>query len=385
MPNVLGNYDEEMFAQLALIQLEKELGMGGRVHRGYDPTPKAKGSQIGIRRPSTFVAQEEPSSAQDVNTEEVNISLNFHWGTKIKLTDKDLSLSVDQVVTDHVRPMAVAIADKIDQTLCALYKDIPWVSPQTSTPVVSDLAAARKIMRDMNVPLGDESQLHYMMDSTTELEFIKALAASPSLVTDPSSLRRGSIGRLFGFDCFPNQNTPIHTSGVAADATGAVDFGSGTTAVYAVGTTTMHIDALTSGATLKTGDTFVLTNHTQRYVLTADGANESGGDIDITFAPPLKVAADENEVITFVLTGSAKAQTLAWHTHAFALAMAPLSTMGADVGGARMATVSDPKTNLSLRSRLFYVGNDSAVYMALDALWGVKTLNPNLAVRVYDV
>jgi hypothetical protein len=37
--------------------------------------------------------------------------------------------------------------------------------------------------------------------------------------------------------------------------------------------------------------------------------------------------------------------------------------------GARSATVSDPITNLALRSRLFYGGNASKVYVALDVLY----------------
>lgn len=382
--NTLGNYDETFFAQAALMQLEKELGMAGRVHRDYDPTPRARGATISIRRPSTFTAQQEPSSAQDVATEMVDMTLNQWYGVKFGLTDKDLTLSAPQIIEDHIRPAAVAIADKIDQTLAALYLDVPWVSPQTSTPVLADLAAARKIMRDNKVPLNMRGSLHYMIDSTTEMEYVKALSAVTNALTSDDALREGSLGRLYGYDVFANQNTPVHTSGVAADAAGAVDKGSGTTNTYPAGTTTMHIDGLTSGATLKAGDTFVLTDHTQRYVLTADGTNESSGDIDIAFSPPLKEGADENEVITFILTGSAKAQTLAWHRNAFALAMAPLSDMGGQLG-ARISTISDPTTNLSLRARMFYVGNDSTVYVGLDALWGVKTLDPNMAVRVYDV
>jgi len=43
--------------------------------------------------------------------------------------------------------------------------------------------------------------------------------------------------------------------------------------------------------------------------------------------------------------------------------------------------VSDPVTNLSLRSRMWYDGEHSTVKVSLDALWGVKILNPNLGVR----
>ena len=61
--NTLGNYNETFFAQEALIQLEKALGMAGRVYRGYDPNPQVKGSTIQIRRPSSFTAQAAPMAA----------------------------------------------------------------------------------------------------------------------------------------------------------------------------------------------------------------------------------------------------------------------------------------------------------------------------------
>ena len=60
---------------------------------------------------------------------------------------------------------------------------------------------------------------------------------------------------------------------------------------------------------------------------------------------------------------------------------APLSELGGQLG-AKIATVADPQTGLSLRSRLFYDGSNSKVIVALDVLYGVKTLEPNRAVRL---
>jgi hypothetical protein len=380
----LGNYNEDFFAQEALIQLEKVLGMAGRVHRGYSPESKARGDTISIRRPASFTSTSMPATASDVITDSVDITLNKWEGVVFGLTDKDLSLSADQIISDHIRPAAYAIADKVDQTLAALYLDIPWVLAQTATPALADIAAVRKIMLDNRVPLNDKTMLHGMIDSATELAYLTAMsAAGQQQNTQDPSLREGSMGRLFGFDVFANQNTPTHTSGVAADATGAVDFGSGTTAVYAAGVSTIHIDGLTDNGTLLIGDSFIITGDSQRYVLTANGSESGTGDFDITFAPPLKQAVDEDTVVTFTLTGSAKSQNLYWHRNAFALATAPLSTLGDGVG-ARMATASDPITNLALRSRIWYDGTNAKVMVGLDILYGVKTLDCNLAVRHYD-
>lgn len=375
--NTLGSYDETFFAQEALIQLEKVLGMAGRVHRGYSPESKARGDTISIRRPASFTSTSMPSTQSDMATESVSITLNKWEGVTFGLTDKDLSLSAPQIITDHIRPAAVAIADKVDQTVAALYKDIPWVSAQTATPVLADIAAIKKIMRDNKVPLGDKTKLHYMIDSATELAYINALAAAAGNLSQDAALREGSMGRLYGYDTWCNQNTPTHTSGVAADATGTVD------GVNAVGATTIVFSAVTAGITWKAGDTFSIAGDSQRYVFTADGTDADGAAASATFAPALKVATAGTEVITITLNGASKAQCLAFHSNAFALATAPLSDIGGQLG-AKIAVISDPVTNLSLRSRLWYDGDNAKVMVGLDILYGVKTLDCNLAVRGYD-
>jgi hypothetical protein len=70
---------------------------------------------------------------------------------------------------------------------------------------------------------------------------------------------------------------------------------------------------------------------------------------------------------------------LMFHREAFALVMQPLEDAGP---GIISATVVEPTTGLTLRSRIWGSGGLGATIWALDALWGYKTLNPNLAVRL---
>ena len=80
MANTLGVYDPIFYAQEALIHLENALGLANRVHRGYDEERKSfgKGQTISIRKPSTFTVEDAPSTAQDLDTEYVDITLN-NW------------------------------------------------------------------------------------------------------------------------------------------------------------------------------------------------------------------------------------------------------------------------------------------------------------------
>jgi hypothetical protein len=373
--NTLGNYNETFFAQEALIQLEKVLGLAGRIHRDFSDATKGQGDTVQVRRPATFTAQDAPSTSQNVTTESIAVTVDKWKEVKFELTEKDLSLTNEKIISDHIRPAAVALADQIDQDLATLYKKIPWHSTLQATPVLGDIGKLRQIMFDNKVPLTDKSMLHYMVDGATELAFLNALAASGMQPNQQdSSLREGSMGRLYGFDVWANQNTPSHTSGVAADATGTID------GINAVGATSMLISAVTAGITVKEGDSFAITGDTQRYVITADATDADGAAMSISFYPALKQATSASQVITIFLGGASKKQTLAFHRNFACLATAPLTDMGNKLG-ANITTISDPITQLSLRSRIFYMPDSSVIKVALDVLYGFKMLDPNLAVR----
>lgn len=380
MSNTLGNYDPIFYAQEALIALNKALGMAGRVHRGYDPNPQQKGSVINITRPSVFEATEVNTSTggttQAVTPENVSITLDTWKEVKFGLTDKELTFTKEKIITDHITPAAYALADAIDQSLVALYKKIPWKEAISSTPVVTDITGVRKALFNNRVPMND---LHFMVDGDVEAGL---LALSAFATADGSGQAgidtqlRGSLGTRYGFEFFANQNTPAHTSGTAADVAGALN------ADIAVGDTQFVIKSLTDTQTFKAGDIVKITGDSQQYVLT-ENATVSSNTITAKVYPAIKKAASADALVTLVLpsgSGGTKNQCLAFHRHAFALAMAPLSDMGGRLG-AQIATVADPVTNLSIRSRLWYEGNTSTVKVALDALWGVQVLNPNLAVR----
>lgn len=382
MSNSLNYYVPEFYANEALILLENALGMGTRVHRGYDTDRKSfrKGEYVNIRKPSTLSAQNAPATAEDLDTGSVQVQLAYWREAKFKLTDKELSLSEDVLIEEHIAPAAYALAQDVDVKLAALYKDIPWYVDLNSTIALSDITDVYQVLFDNKVPLGNPNNVHYMMGGALQNGFQQLTAFNQwqgAGQVGVETQRSGSLGIKFGMECFANQNVQSHTAGTCADATGAIDYGSGTTAVYKKGATMVHIDGVTDGGTWKAGDTFVITGNTQRYAVTAD-VTFTGGEGDVYFTPPLVADVDENTVVTGRV--DTHVANLAFHRNAFALVTAPLSTMGNELG-AKIATVYNDKNGLSLRSRIYYVGNSSEVHVALDILYGVKTLDPNLAVR----
>jgi len=125
----------------------------------------------------------------------------------------------------------------------------------------------------------------------------------------------------------------------------------------------------------------VIAGNTQRYAVTAD-VTFTGGEGDVSFTPPLAAAVSDGDVVTGTIVASST-QNLAYHKNAFAMAFGQLPFELPNELGARVVSVTDPVTNLSIRSRLYYDGDNSKVVVVLDVLFGIKTLDGNLAVRPY--
>ncbi len=380
MANILTTgeaYDPYFYANEALAQLNKALGLAYYVYRGYDRTATDKGSTIKIRRPGVFAAQSMPISlanATDIAPDYMDMIVDQWYGTMFGLTDKELTYSREQIISEHVGPLAIGVADKIDQTLVALQKIIPWYLVGNTTDPVEDFPDIRQLMFDRKVPTGNR---RYMIGGGLQNAYEKeSIFYQANTGVDAAMLQRdGFLGRKFGFDIFANQNVTSHTSGTLADLAGAVLAGG-----FAAKAEVMSIDDLTDAETVVAGDTFVIAGNTQRYAIIAGTLTVAANTIAPTFTPGLAEAATADAVVTLRATDASEVGC-AFHRDAFALGMAPLSSLG-DGAGARIATVTDPITGITLRSTIFYDPATAKNYVRIDALWGVKTLNPNLAVNV---
>jgi hypothetical protein len=397
MTNTLSTYNPIFYAQEALIALEKALGLAGRVYRGYDDevTARTKGDTINIRVPGSFTAQDAPSAAQDITASSIDIKLDQHKEVKFALTDKELAYTSQRIIDEHIRPAAYALADKIDQSLAALVDDVPYFIDFTNPAAVADITNARRVMFDNKVNLEDEAMLHFMVSGVIEKELLDLQAFSQFQGSGQAGVDtqlRGHIGRRYGFNFFANQNVPSRTSQTIADALGAVNNGPG----YAAGIKTMAVNGLTISLTpaLKKGDIMQVTGHAQQYVVTADANTDGAGATTVSFygspnvqGGGLEAAVVNAQVVTFVPaggSGTTKVNSMAFHRNAFALGLARLPDFMDGEGVKVFSTPIDPKSGLSVRARTWADPNNSKYFVALDALFGIKTLDGNKAVRGRD-
>lgn len=400
MANTLGNYNPEFYAQEALIQLFKALGMSGRVHRGAEQERNGSGNQkgdtINLKRPTKFTAQTHVagtgSTAQDVVGENIAIQLNNHQEVKYKLTDRELAYTTEQIITDHITPAAYALADKIDQDLHALGSRVGPKAFVSGTASSAFITGPRKVLRNNEVPM-DAGMIHYLIDSGMEAAFLDLGIFHEARITgageNTAALMNGSLGQRFGVEVFASQNADTDVAALTSSATASTGAGDKIGAVnnaagYDANVSTIAVDGFNLAETTQIGDTFRIAGDPTVYTLTAATTFAAGAG-NLTFYPALRRNVLDNAVVTLVqlnaIEEAAHLRNLMFHRNAFALAFAPLPMTG-DGRGAQMATVTDPITGLSVRARMWYEGATGTNFVALDALYGTQVLDPMLGVQV---
>lgn len=390
MANTLGFYNPAFYANEALIWLTKSLGMASRVHTGFDEERRTfnKGDTINIRRPATFTVQDAPSTAQDINTESLPLLLDRWKEVKFKVSDKEFGFTGERIINEHVMPAAYALGDYIDQDLAALAYEVgPIVTAAAATYASADITSARKSLFDTLCPLFNPEMLSLMVSGKAEKDFLD----SSNFTTwngaggvGAASQQSGVLGSRFGFGrIWANQNVNQLNYSAFTLTTPTVN------GAHAKGVTSLAIAATTVNAqTIPKGFAFTIAGDTQIYAVTANVTVSGTAGATVSISPALQVAASNGAVITphasTPIAGlTTKDQNLAFHRHAFAMAFGKLPD-GSVLNelGVKTASVQDPISGIAVRARIYAVGNSSEIHVAIDALWGRRTLNPNLAARL---
>lgn len=383
MANSNGNYIPILYASEALIHLRKNLGLANRVHRGYDAERRSvgKGKTISIKRPSTFTSQSAPSSAQELAVGTVDITLSTWEEVKFALPDNEAAWADPSIITDHIAPAAYAIAASIDQDIVDLAVTVPHSYVETSSgtaATVAGILGTRKKLGDLRVPLRDQANMHYMVGTKAEADLLALSAFSQHQGAGQAGVdtqMSGYLARRYGFEFFTNQNVGTVTYANITDGAGTI------TEPAAVGDTTITVGGL-SDVALNKGTIIKFDTSGYEYAV-ATTVTPSGGAAVVTINPAIRVAEADNAAITVQTThdNAVLVQNLAFHRNWAALAFAALPDQMPNELGARAFTVMDPVTGLSLRARLWYDGDNSKTLCAIDALWGVKELDADLACR----
>lgn len=371
MPNTFLTVQD--IARQALLRLRNNIVMASLVHRDFSNDFQKKGDTILVKRPNTFEADEFTTtiSEQAITEGSVQVKLDKIADVSVPITSKELTLNINDFTEQITAPAMEALAQKIDADIMGLYIDIPYfVGAAGTTPDgLDDFANARKILNINKVPLMMRSGV---WDPTADSKFsILDAIVNADKSGSTQALREGAIGRVQGLNNYMSQNIKTHTAGgytALADVTATGASGASTVAFESA--------AGVSVATLLKGDVFTLDGY--QYVVTANTVAAVAGDIAaVAIYPALKTTVAADAVVFADVTARAHVANLAFHKNAFAFVNRPQAL---PQGGATGYIANFE--GLSIRVTMGYDMSTKTNTMSFDILYGVKTLQQELGVRI---
>src|SRR5438876_1434963 len=212
----LANAIVKLVAVDALPALMGNLVMGNLVNRDYEPTLAQAGEVVNVPIPPTLIANNIAEGgtvqAQNPNLGNAQIVLNTHAEATFQIPDVTKVLVVPDLLKLYMQPAVVALAERIETDLLALYAQftanavvgLPGVS---ITEAVID--AAETSLFQARVPTSTAKYL--VVDPATYSALRQIPRFSEYYTAGEAGLRAlvdGSVGKLKDFFIFRSQFVP---------------------------------------------------------------------------------------------------------------------------------------------------------------------------------
>jgi hypothetical protein len=242
MPSItsanVANAIVKLVAADALPALVGNLIMGNLVNRDYEPTLAQAGDTVNVPIAPQLVANNiaEGNAVQPQNPSLGNaqIVLNTHAEATFQIPDVTKVLAVPDLLRVYMQPAVVAIAEKIERDLLALYAGFSANTPlgTSGTPITEALLdQAETALFQAKVP--SSAPKYLIVDSNTYSQMRQISRFSEFQTAGDAGLRAivdGTIGKLKDFFVFRSQyvsktgSAPIATHNLAfcKDAIGLV-------------------------------------------------------------------------------------------------------------------------------------------------------------------
>ncbi len=365
------------------------------------------GDTVYISKPARFIpgtSADITSVIQDVKEEKVALTLDTRYVVPIALTSAEIATEAAlQSWTKRIlEPAVSSMAQYIEKSFYQKATQATYNTVGTAGSTVFDmdtiLAAGQKIDENGCPDLDDRFCLLNPAAQRSAVNSNKGLFQSSENIKD--QYVKGRMGTGMGFDFLSHNLGYTHTNG--ADVTGiAVE-----ASVVAIsnGMSTLGVDGVTSGATIKKGTVFTIAGvnavhpitkadlgYLQQFTVTADVTETAGNSVTLAISPSIyytttdprqNVSAapvDETGTLTFVGSASASyAQNLAFHKSAFRMVSVPLVMPD----GTDMASQSTSDGGFTIRVIRDYDVLTDKLIMRLDFLGGLAAVRPEWACRI---
>jgi hypothetical protein len=361
------------------------------------------GNSISINKPARFIpgsSADITSAIQEVVEEKTSLTLDIRKVIPVALTSAEIqnTLRLKDWTKRILEPAMSSIAQHIDQASLTLAKNYAEHIVGTPGSTVYDtdlmLSAREKLYKNGKAPMDDD--LIALLDSTAMRSAVNARKGYFSKQAElDKQYTRGYMGAGDGFKYYESNLLPRHTNG--ADVVFAVE---NSVVTIANGMTTLGVDGVTSGATIKAGTKFTIAScydvdpitkvalpNLKIFTVTADVTETASNQVTLAISPAIYYTTTDprqnvstapvDEDACVVLSGSASTAyntNLAYHKSAFRFASVPLMKPS----GAHMA---EQETVDGFTVRVWMDANilTDKMILRLDFLGGFAAVRPEWA------
>lgn len=374
--------------------LHGKLVLAKNVNRQYDSQFASTGGKIGdslkIRLPNKYTIRTGKNlAAQDTSESSETLTVATQVGVDMTFSSAELTMQMDDFAERIIEPAAAIVASHIENAIAARYVDVPNLVGTAGTTPASMLTILQAGARlDHNLVPRDGKRVIALDPSAMAamVDGYKGLFQNDSKVSDQYDT--GLIKDMasgFKWGMCPVINPHVNSAGVvtsilannATTQTGSAITVDTTTTAYSAGTVVTF-----AGVYAVNDETKVAYSHLRQFVVT------SATTTVLTISPSIIISGPnqncsagvvDNAAVTVVGAASGSyPQHLAFHKDWLALATADLEDMSKfGAWGAR-----EVYDGISIRLVRQYDINSDNLPCRLDVLYGVKTIRPELCVRV---
>ena len=360
----------QIIANEALLILRNSLVMADLVHTDYSQEFVKVGDTITVRKPATLVAKDFVSSidVQDIEEGSVTVKLDRFKDVSVSLSSKEQTLDIKDFSQQVITPAMVALAQQIDADLAnfAFGEAGSTVIATALAPTnLADIAGIAKALDKKKAPM-TERRLVLSPDHKYRYALTTNLSAV-NYAGNNETLRDALLGKLYTLETYMDQNMPTSTAVTSGTAIEKVTVASSTDA--------NEVD-LTAGSaaagTFAVGDGFVYKGILYRFTeaVTLSGSAKASVAVSPNF--PAGVSATVVPVVR-------NSVSVGFHKNAFAFVNRQLEL---PMGAARAAIASGE--GISVRVVYGYNQTTKTDTISFDVIYGIATLNKDLAVRLVD-
>jgi len=404
---------DDMILNEAMFQYKNNLVACKKVYRDLErQMVEGVGNQISVKKPYRVKSTEGRTLGNaPLVDQSTTLVINRQRNVGLPYTLQDKTLSIEAFSERYIKPAVGEIATLIDKSILDAAELSAYFFSGTVGTALSHTSMMFANADFNNVAIPDDNNRCAMLNEIDGANISSAVSAlfNEGMVKD--SVQKGYMGPLSGYEVYSTQLVPTHTvgdhGGTPLSSGGADQTGSSIlTDGWDVSTTGLLLagNVITFAGVFEINPvTYESTGRLQSFTVTADVDSDAGGLATIPISPSINDGtltttdiegttvslsayqnvsapiADGAEIVVFGDANGIYRQNFLWHKNAIALAMVDLYLPESAAVAKR---VYDADSGLSLSLTKDYDITNHKEITRLDALWGVKVMNPELLFRM---